>query len=149
MGWRAGERKKVERGNVKERDERKKTADQEREWGSTDIPPTQTHSVLISGIFLALWSTVVGRTVSALMVCMTPYGLRGGFLLPWCKPLPSLFGDPCLYSIYKLYLLGGVFCPIWLYFFSFFLLKASLKRINLDPFVLLAPTAQLASIVCN
>lgn len=46
---------KGERGKVKERErEGGKSADQEREWGSTDIPPTQTHPVLIFVIFSAL-----------------------------------------------------------------------------------------------
>lgn len=90
--------KKGKIGKVKE-GEKEKTADQESKWGSTDIPPTQTHPVLIFVIFLALWSTVVGRTVSPLMVCMTGcHGLRGGFPLPQRMPLPSLCGDPHLFS---------------------------------------------------
>ena len=47
------EEKGRERESERER-EKEKTADQEREWGSTDIPPTQTHPVLIFVIFLAL-----------------------------------------------------------------------------------------------
>lgn len=45
--------KKEKIGKVKE-GEKEKTADQESKWGSTDIPPTQTHPVLIFVIFLAL-----------------------------------------------------------------------------------------------
>lgn len=45
--------KKGKIGKVKE-GEKEKTADQESKWGSTDIPPTQTHPVLIFVIFLAL-----------------------------------------------------------------------------------------------
>lgn len=95
-----GGKKRKDRESEREKErEKEKTADQESKWGSSDNPPTQTHPVLIFVIFLALWSTVVGRTVSSLMVCMIGCrGLIGGFPLPQCVPLPSIWGDPYLSS---------------------------------------------------
>lgn len=95
-GGKEGRGRKQKSGRKREKE---KSADRERDWGSTNIPPTQTHPVLIFVIFLALWTTVVGRTVCSLMVCMTGcHGLRGGFPLPQRMPLPSLCGDPRLSS---------------------------------------------------
>lgn len=63
-----------------------------------DISPTQTHPLLIFVIFLALWSTVVGKTVSSLMVCMTGcHGLR------WL-PAASAYARLSLVSLALLYL---------------------------------------------
>lgn len=109
-----------------------------------DIPPTQTLLVLIFVIFLAMGSTVVGRKVSFLMVCMTGCHVRrGGFPLSQRMPLPSLDGDPHLSSV------------LFLIHFSAIsslsvLSNPTEKKINLGPVALLAtPTTQLASIVCN
>lgn len=92
-----------------------------------DIPPTQTHPMLIFVIFLALWSTVVGRTVSSLMVCMTGcHGLRGGFPLPQRMPpsLPLWWPSPLFYLLSLRTIPHSLVCL----FFSFSPLQPSWKN---------------------
>lgn len=116
------EEKGKERESERKKWEKEKTADQEREWSSTDIPPTQTLPVLIFVIFLALGSTVVGRTVSSLMVCTV--WLAVVFLevasrcLSVCPFPPSAVTPACLtYSCFRTFPDSLVchlfsFCPL-------------------------------------